>query len=184
MEEKSDLVTLVVRHSVKPSARHDYESWLKKIGPERARFSGYLAANVIRPSGGSGSYTVVLRFDHRENLSRWLASEARKRFIQDAQSFLEAAEEIEHQTGPEFWFTPETPPHPRPKPYKQFLLSLSAIYPLILAVPWALQPLFTAVPGLAHPLAAKLLTAVIVVLLMVYLIMPRYSRWLGAWLLR
>ncbi len=184
MKEKNDLATLVIRHSVKPSARHDYESWLKKIGPERQRFKGYLAANVIRPSSASGPYTIVLRFHCHENLSGWIESEARSRFVQDAQSYLDATEELEHQTGLEYWFTPETPAHPRPRPYKQFLVTLSAIYPLILLVPMALQPLFSAVPTLAHPLAAKFLTAVIVVLLMIYVIMPRYTRRLGAWLIR
>lgn len=181
-EEKNDLATLIIRHHVKAAAGHDYESWLKEIAREGQRFKGHLGANVIRPSAGSGSYTIVVRFDSEANLLHWMESEVRKRLVHDAQPHLEIPEDLEIQTGMEYWFTPQSPKQAHAKPFKQFLVSLSAIYPLIVVVPWSLQPLFNAIPLLAHPLAAKFVTAVIVVLLMVYVVMPRYTRLVAAWL--
>lgn len=181
MEDKNDLATLVIRHRVYPSAKHDYESWLKKTAREGQRFKGHLGASVIRPSD-DGPYTIVVRFEAQDKLSRWIGSETRKRLVLEAQSFLQAAEHLELQTGPAYWFTPQSAKPARPKPFKQFLVTLGAIYPLIVAVPWALQPLFATVPFLAHPLMAKFMTAVIVVLVMVYIVMPRCMRWWAAWL--
>ena len=63
-------------------------------------------------------------------------------------------------------------------PYKQFLLVLSVIYPLSLVVPGLLQSL---------PLPAEargLLAATVIVGLMTYVIMPRYTRLVSAWLYR
>jgi antibiotic biosynthesis monooxygenase (ABM) superfamily enzyme len=181
MEDKNDLATLVIQHRVNPSATHDYESWLMKAAREGQRFKGHLGASVIRPSG-DGPYTIVVRFEAQDMLSRWIGSEARKRLVQEVQSFLQTAEHLEMQTGPAYWFTPQSAKPARPKPIKQFLVSLGAIYPLIVVVPWALQPLFTTASFLAHPLAGKFMTAVVVVFLMVYIVMPRCMRWWGAWL--
>lgn len=181
-EERNDLATLVIHHHVKPVARQGYETWLKQIAREGQRFKGHLGANVIRPSDDSGAYTIVVRFDAEASLVGWMESGTRHRLLQHAQPYLEKPEALEIETGMEYWFTPQSPKPARPKPFKQFLISLSAIYPLIVAVPWALQPVFDAVPRLGHPLAAKLVIAVIVVGLMVYVVMPRYTRLLWAWL--
>ena len=178
------IATLVIQHQVKPSGQHDYESWLKQVAREGRRVPGHLGANVIRPSGASGPYTIVVRFDSHDSLSDWLASAVRKRLLDEAQPFLDAPEVHELPTGLEYWFTPPSPQATHAKPFKQFLVSLSAIYPLIVVVPWALQPLFAAVPQFSHPLVVKFVTAVIVVLLMVYVIMPRYTRRVAAWLYR
>lgn len=181
-EEKIDVATLVIRHHVKAAANHDYECWLKEIAREGQRFRGHLGANVIRPSAGAGSYTIVVRFDSEASLLCWMESEIRKRLVHDAHPYMELPEELEVQTGLEYWFTLQSTKQAHAKPFKQFLISLSAIYPLIVVVPWSLQPLLSSIPLLAHPLAAKFLTAVIVVLLMVYVVMPRYTRLVAAWL--
>ena len=182
LEEKNDLATLVIHHHVKATARQDYETWLNDIAREGQRSRGHLGANVIRPSDGCASYTIVVRFDSEPSLHEWMESDTRHRLLQQAHPHLDAPEELEIGTGMAYWFTPRSPEPQRARPFKQFLVSLSAIYPLIVAVPWALQPLLIAVPPLAHPLAAKLLTAVIVVLLMVYVVMPRYARLVAGWL--
>jgi antibiotic biosynthesis monooxygenase (ABM) superfamily enzyme len=184
LEEKNGLATLVIHHHVKAPARHDYESWLKEIAREGQRFKGHLGANLIRPADGLGSYTIVVRFDSEASLRDWMESNTRQRLLQRAQPYLEAPEVLEIETGMEYWFTPRSPKPQRARPFKQFLVSLSAIYPLIVTVPWALQPLFNAVPLLSHPLAAKLVVAVVVVLLMVYVVMPRYTRLVAGWLYR
>lgn len=73
----------------------------------------------------------------------------------------------------------------RPAPakrYKQFLITLSVIYPLTMLVPWAYQWLLGSIPGFANYWVAHLIAAATVVGLMAYLIMPRYTRLLAKWL--
>lgn len=183
MEEMNNLATLVIQHHVSLSAKSEYESWLTKVAHEGQRFKGHLGASVIRPLG-DGPYTIVVRFAAQDRLSHWIGSEVRKRLVMEAQPFFHAVERLESQTGGAFWFTPQAAKPARPKPFKQFLVTLAAIYPLITAVPWALQPLLAAAPHLAHPLLVKFMTAVIVVFLMVYIVMPRCMRWLAGWLCR
>lgn len=184
MDSPNDVATLVIQHHVKPTARDAYESWVRKIAQEGQHFKGHLGVNVIRPHGVSSSYTIVLRFDSHENLRGWIDSETRQGLLREAGPLLSAKEDLELQTGLEYWFTPPHTRQPSAKAFKQFLITLSAIFPLTVIVPWALQPLFAAAPLFANFWIAKLLVATAVVWLMVYVIMPRYTRLVAGWLFR
>jgi uncharacterized protein len=126
----------------------------------------------------------VLHFDRLEHLEQWLASDVRKRLVAKVQHLLEDGDQVEIKTGLEFWFTPPVSEQKRAKPHKQFLITLSAIFPLTVLVPWALAPLFRAAPALGFPGISNLLVAAVVVALMTYVIMPRYVRLIAGWLYR
>lgn len=177
------IVTLVIQHHLIAGAEPQYEAWLKDIIPAALGFTGHLGVNVIRPAAGSEVYTVVLRFDTHEHVRDWIESDTRQRLIERVQPLLAKSEQVEIKTGLEYWFTP--PPgsaQQKAKPFKQFLVTLSAIFPLTVVVPWLLEPLFQAVPVLALPLVANFCVAVIIVFLMIYVIMPRYTRLIARWL--
>jgi len=182
-------VTLVIQHHIIGGAQADYEAWLKQIIPAAMGFDGHLGVNVIRPVAGSDRYTVVLRFDSHEHVDQWITSDTRKRLIAQVQPLLAKEEQRDLTTGLEYWFTPEDAPQKKAKPYKQFLVTLSAIYPLTVIVPWLLAPVIHGVPLLAYPLLAypllaKLLVALVIVGLMTYVIMPRYTKLIASWLFR
>jgi uncharacterized protein len=125
----------------------------------------------------------VLHFDSVSNLHRWLSSDTRGRLIEKIRPDLRADEDVEIKTGFEFWFTP-TAGGKHAKPYKQFLVTLSAIFPMTVIVPWLLQPLFARLSILTLPLVSQLLVAVIIVGLMTWCIMPYYTRLIARWLYR
>jgi antibiotic biosynthesis monooxygenase (ABM) superfamily enzyme len=71
------------------------------------------------------------------------------------------------------------PAQKHPEPYKQFLVTLSAIFPMTIVVPWALRPLFQVAPVatvLNLPGISNLTVSAIIVGLMTYVIMPRFTR--------
>jgi antibiotic biosynthesis monooxygenase (ABM) superfamily enzyme len=179
---ENSIVTLVIQHRVKTGAGPQYEAWLNEIIPAAQRYTGHLGVNVIRPGEGSDTYTVVLNFDTHEHLRGWAESDTRSGFIERVKPLLVTDEQIEIKTGLEYWFTPSGPPQKKAKPFKQFLVTLSAIFPLTVVVPWLLTPLFRLVPTLALPVVSNFLVAVIIVFLMIYLIMPRYTKLISRWL--
>jgi antibiotic biosynthesis monooxygenase (ABM) superfamily enzyme len=183
VREVPDMVTAVIRHEIEPEAQPRYEQWLQRIVPLAARFPGHRGVNVIRPAPGSSTYTVTIRFDSVRHAEDWLHSQARKELIAQAAPLLKQPESVETVSGLEFWFTPAGG-RPMVKPWKQFLLSLAAIYPLTMVVPWLLRPLFERVPALQQGLLSHLLVAAAIVALMTWVIMPRVTRLLGRWLVR
>ncbi|WP_194725050.1 antibiotic biosynthesis monooxygenase [Noviherbaspirillum malthae] len=174
--------SLVVRHEVRPKEKENYELWLKSIAMEAQRFAGHMGVNIIRPHDSSGSYTIVLRFDSDEHLNSWLESDTRRRFIDDIRPTLVKEEELEMHTGLEYWFTPPSERRLQARPFKQFLITLSAIFPLTVVLPWILKPVFDYIPLLGRPVINNFILAVVIVYLMVYVIMPRYTRLVAKWL--
>ena len=118
-----------------------------------------------------------------EHAEDWFRSDVRRQLVDEVEPLLERAEKVDTVTGLEFWFMPPAGQKP-PKPYKQFLLALSVIYPLTLIVPWALRPLLERVPVLQYRLIDHLIVAAIIVGLMTYIVMPRYTRLMAKWLYR
>ena len=182
---RPDMVTVVIRHEVAPASVPQYEQWLTRIIPVAARFPGHRGVTVIRPSGDARSYTVTLRFETLRQAEDWLRSDARRELVQELAPLVERAETVDTVTGIEFWFVPPAGAAPkRAAPYKQFLLTLSVIYPLTLVVPWAVHPLGEVLPALRGVLLDRLLVAAVIVFLMTYVVMPRYTRLVARWLYR
>jgi uncharacterized protein len=181
---RPDVVTSVIQHRVQAGARVQYEAWLQKITPAAQHFPGHQGVNVLRPAAGADVYTVVLHFDTLEHLQGWLGSETRRQLIAEIEPLLVSGECVDIKTGLEFWFTPPTPTQQHPPPYKQFLLTLSMIFPLTVLVPRALRPLLQSAPALGLPVVSNFVISALIVGLMTYVIMPRYTRLMSRWLYR
>ncbi|MFN3988109.1 MAG: antibiotic biosynthesis monooxygenase [Rhodocyclaceae bacterium] len=177
-----ETVTGIIVHQPRRDARDEYEGWLLAIREACRRFPGYLCTDVVRPVSGQDTYTVIIRFVGVEALRAWIESDVRREFLQRIEHALERGDRYVIQTGLDFWFAP--PAVKPPVRWKQFLLTLSAIFPLTVIVPWALSPLLGSWQGLAAMLGGKLLVASCIVSLMVYVIMPHYTRMVARWLYR
>ncbi len=176
-------VTTVIRQRPRHHETARYEAWLKEIIPVAQGFTGHRGVNVIRPHAAGEPYAIILHFDAVANLRRWLDSDIRVRLVDRIRPFLDSEEDIDIKTGLEFWFTPQ-PAARLVKPYKQFAATLSVIFPLTMVIPPLLQPAFDWLPLLGLPGVRHFIVAAIIVGLMVYVIMPRYTRILSKWLFR
>ncbi|MNO50437.1 Antibiotic biosynthesis monooxygenase [compost metagenome] len=177
-----DAVTLLIRHQVMAEHHDDYEAWIREAAGASRRFPGHMGVAIIRPHAADAPYSLLLRFDTHEHLRAWIESPTRRHLVERARPWLQSIEEGEIETGLEFWFTPSSLAPLRARPFKQFLVTLSAIYPLTLLIPWALHPLQAHVALLRAPWLFGLLVAMVLVFVMVYLIMPRYTRLVARWL--
>lgn len=175
--EAGEAVAFIIIHTIREGAGPRYEAWLTEILGEVRRSPGYLGRDIFRPAHGGRRYTSVVRFDSRENLERWSASPVRRAFIDEVSPLLEEGDRHEIRTGIDFWFTPDG--GPPPKRWKQFVLTLSAVYPLTLILPRALD-LVPWPPGLAA--ARGFAVAASLTALLTFVIMPRYTRLVRRWL--
>lgn len=178
--DRGKSVAFIITHTIKAGQEARYEAWLMDILRAVSRTPGYLGREIFRPSQGMRTYTSILRFDSYDNLKAWAVSETRNALVSRVSDMLTKGDVHEIRTGIDFWFTPETTKPP--KPWKQFLLVLSAIYPLSLIIPYLLTPLFRAVTPLNHPLIRGLLIATTIVGLMTFVVMPPYTRLVKRWL--
>jgi len=174
--------TALITHRVRAGRHADYERWIGEIAPLSKASPGNLDWHIVRPvPGRSETYTVVIRFDTEAHLQEWLQSPARARLIEKARPLFVDGDRFSVNGGLDFWFAPAAPANV-PVRWKQFLATWSAIYPLVLGVPLLVAPVLRHL-GVAdgRPLTT-LVASGIVVFLMTYLVMPRYTRLLHRWL--
>lgn len=178
--DEAKSVAFIITHTIKGGEEERYEAWLSDILSLVSRAPGYLGREVFRPAQGTKTYTSILRFDTYHNLNAWAHSDDRKSMVSRVSDLLTKGDVHEVRTGVDFWFTPQY--IKPPKSWKQFLLVLSAIYPLTLIIPYLLNPLFGATGPLQFPLVKALIIAAVIVALMTFVIMPRYTRLVKRWL--
>ena len=175
--------TAVITHRVREGELAGYDRWLDEIGPICRSFPGHVDWQIIRPIPGlTATYTVVLRFDTLDHLSGWMHSSTRKELIDRVRPLLATDDDFYIHSGLDFWFTPEGARARVPVRWKQFLLTWSAIFPLVLLVPMAMVPLLHLAGVPDDPALTTLLVTGTVVFLMVYVIMPRYTKLVQRWL--
>jgi hypothetical protein len=175
--------TVVITHRVRPDRHAEYDAWVADIAPLCRAAPGHLDWHQVRPLAGlSDTYTIIVRFDTLEHLKGWMGSPVRQQFIDRVRPLLVAGDEYAVRSGLDFWFVPPGATTPVPVRWKQFLVTWSAIYPLALLVPLAVLPALhrLGVPAW-EPLATLAVTGCVVAL-MVYVVMPRYTRLLRRWL--
>ena len=177
--------TVVITHRVRENKHPEYERWLGEIAPRCKASPGCLDWQIVRPIPGlTETFTVVIRFDTVDHLKQWIDSPERARLIEQARPLLVTGDDFYISSGLDFWFTPTGAKAKIPVRWKQYLLTWSAIYPLALGVPSLVVP---ALNGAGAPNSLPLNTLVItgvVVFLMVYVVMPRYTRLMRRWLFR
>lgn len=181
--DSEQTASVVISHHVKDNFKDNYEAWLKEIIPISKSYPGHFGVSVVHPvPGATATYTVIIRFDTRKNLLFWMQSNDRKKLIEKVQPFLEGNDKFYVSSGLDFWFTPEGAKAKLPKKWKQFLVTWSAIFPLVLGisalVDWLINSLALT---LNHELKVLCLTF-FVVLMMVYVVMPRYTKLVHKWL--
>jgi antibiotic biosynthesis monooxygenase (ABM) superfamily enzyme len=175
-----DPVTVLYSRRVRPGREADFETWAHGIVAAARQFPGHLGASVLG-APGSREYHILFSFADRRSLRAWLESAERQRWLARLGDLLEADRGLQQLTGLETWFklpgsnVPTMKPPPR---WKMWLVSLVAVYPLVLAFQALLVPKMTQLP-----LALRALLFPLVLLsLMTFVVMPMVTRLLRRWL--
>jgi len=175
-----DPVTVLYSRRVKPGREADFEAWARGIVAAARQFPGHLGASVL-DAPGSREYHILFSFADRRSLRAWLDSDERRRWLARVGELLEADRGLQQLTGLETWFklpganVPTMTPPPR---WKMWLVSLIAVYPLVLAFQALVVPRMARLP---LPLRA-LVFPLVLLTLMTFVVMPMVTRALRRWL--
>lgn len=181
---KDQAVSLLIHHEVDVDALALYEAWLKKIIDIASGFAGHQGVFVLKPEQGKNKYEIAVSFSNEDFARAWLASEERQQLIAEIEPALLASDDVEIQSGIDYWFSSIAPPMQQPVRWKQWLLLSLAIWVLMLIF----EPIFTGVFSLLPTLSSwglrQALFAGFNVALLVYFIMPRLVKLSSPWLFK
>jgi antibiotic biosynthesis monooxygenase (ABM) superfamily enzyme len=175
--------TVVITHNVLVGKQQEYENWLNEISPISKKSTGFLDWQIIRPIPNlTYTFTVILRFDTIENLKNWIESKERKKLIEKALPFFAKEDKYTIKSGLDFLFLPENENAKIPVRWKQYFVTWSAIFPLATFIPMILLPLLRNFGFPQNRYIDSFLVSGLIVFIMVYLLMPPYTRLIKKWL--
>ena len=187
VQDKS--VTVIVRDQVRKSRLKDYEEWLKVVHEKLTSFRGFSGLEIVPPNENTATdqkenleYHIIFRFDNYDNLQLWEKSNFLADQLNEASDFPHSQAHIQYVEGMELWYdlSDKLPRVGKPLYWKQVLVTIFTVYPLILGADLLLGLLFP-----MHKLNPKLaifFSVIIVASLMVYPVMPFVTRHIGSWL--
>ncbi len=177
--------TVVITHRVRNDKHATYEKWVEEISPLAKEAPGHLDWHIVRPIPGiSETYAVIIRFDTDAHLKEWMDSPTRAGLIEKVQPLLVAGDDFFVRSGLDFWFTPAGAKAQVPVRWKQYLITWSAIYPLVLGVSFIAELVLRYFGVSNNRFITTLVVTGIVVCLMVYVVMPRYTKLISRWLFK
>ena len=174
-----DPVTVLVTRRPIAGREAEFEDYIKGITQAASRQPGHLGSTIFSPSGGKDpAYRILFRFDRRSNLERWEQSAERDKWREVARQ-VSQPREAQVETGLEAWFNVpncDVPAHP-PRARMAAVVWLG-VFLIVSVLNVVLSPFIDSWPMLLRTLV---FTGVVVVLL-TWVVMPRLTRWLSAWL--
>jgi len=174
------VVTEVVTTYVKPGKDHEYQAWAEKIHQAEAEFPGYRGSYLQPPASQRQHYwTTLVRFATPEQLDRWLGSDIRKAFLRQHEELVQSWEHHRLPSSFSGWFPTDAETSESPKTWKQSMIVILMLFPIVMLEIRFLSPLLRGVS--TSP--ATFIGNVISVVLLAWPFMPLAIASMKWWLL-
>ncbi|OQA30132.1 MAG: hypothetical protein BWY56_02562 [Acidobacteria bacterium ADurb.Bin340] len=172
--------TVVVARRVRPGCEDVFQEWADGFTREVTSRAGCLTCQLVPPLGkAQPEWVFVSTFDTPQNLRAWIESPERAQWLAQAEPLVEGPGEAQVISGLEqlFGLLPPTVAPPPPV-WKVAVSVLVGLYPLTLFSQAVLGPLLG---GWPLPVRGAV-SAVLMVILMTWVVMPGVTRALKPWL--
>lgn len=125
-------VTEVIITQIDPKNEEDYRKWSAKIHRIESKFPGFRGVYIQSPHQNKGSFWVtLLQFDTQAHLDHWLSSEERKEVLKEASHLTSSLETHRIASPYAGWFYSIPDKETIPSVWKQTLLVLLVIFPIV-----------------------------------------------------
>lgn len=165
----------------RPGLEAEFEVFLDRLRATLQAFPGAQDVTVVRPAAPSRDYLLLYRFDNGHSLGRWRRSSQRQALTDQSAHLTEQPPLERNINGTGGWFTlPGGEVVRPPARWKTWLLTMSALYPLLTVL------VLLADAGLVRlpvPLRFALLVPVVTAL-MTWVVMPVLTQLAAPWLYR
>lgn len=118
---------------VDPDRVSAYREWIGKMHEAESKFAGFRRTFVQPPQDlKRGSWITFLQFDTTEHLQQWLDSPIRHELLKEAKSFIRSLESHHVVSGFSGWFANRSNLEAPPAAWKQTMLVLLVLFPLVM----------------------------------------------------
>ncbi|MCC6313410.1 MAG: antibiotic biosynthesis monooxygenase [Thermomicrobiales bacterium] len=178
----AESVSVIVSTRIVPGQEAAFRTWEQRIAATQARAPGFQGYRLEPPIPDvQEDWVAILRFDTDAHLQGWLGSPERRALLAEANRFTAESHVRTVRTGFDQWFRMDGAGSAPPEAWKQNMLVLLALYPVVFLFGALVQgPLLQARAGLPFWLALFVGNAVSVLILsqLVPLVSDRFGWWL------
>lgn len=172
-------VTEVFVTEVSPENENEYREWLAKIHRAEAKSPGFRGVYVQAPNQTENrKWISFLQFDTQKNLEGWLSSSERKALLEISTTLINSIESHRLASPYGGWFSSLKSREKQVSIWKQTMIVLLALFPLVMLELRFLSPLLA---PLNNSLAIFISNTVSVTLL-AWPLIPFCIKYLGWWL--
>jgi len=137
-------VTEVVTTHVKPGKDKEYQAWAEKAHRVEAQFPGYRGGFLQPPASEHQHYwTTLVRFNTPESLDAWLDSDARRELLREHEALVQSWEHHRMTNSFAGWFPTDPTSGDSPSTWKQSMLVVVMLFPVVVLEIKFLTPLIT-----------------------------------------
>jgi antibiotic biosynthesis monooxygenase (ABM) superfamily enzyme len=175
-------VSVVISTRVKPGREAEFRQWERRIAAAQARAPGFQGYRFEPPVAGvHEDWVAILRFDSDASLQGWMDSPARAALLKEGEDFTETFHARVVRTGFESWFGAASPATAMAPAWKQNMVVLGLLYPVVFLFGWAVAtPLLQG--RLGWPFWFALFVGNIFSVLVLSKLVPLVCNGLGWWL--
>lgn len=140
-QEDRHSITEVIITEVRPEKASFYKVWMAKIHEAEAKFPGFKGVYVQPPRESQGkTWITLLQFDTPENLDLWLHSAERADLLKESEVLIASLETHRVISSYSGWFSSMAKNEEVPPVWKQTMIVLLVLFPIVmLEIRW-LQP--------------------------------------------
>lgn len=172
-------VTEVFFSQVKPENEHAFREWMAKMHHAEAKFPGFKGVYVQTPGRSKGgNWITLLQFDSPENLDRWLSSKERLAILKEAGPLLKSLDSHRVESPYAGWFSSMERGGEVPPAWKQTMIVLLVLYPLVMLEMKFLSPHLTELNPALATFIGNAISVSLVSWPMVPLAITLLNRWL------
>jgi uncharacterized protein len=125
-------VSAVISTRIKPGQDAAYRAWEQRIAAAQSKAPGFQGYRFEPPVPGvQEDWLAIVRFDTEANLQAWLDSPERQKLLREASAFTEEFHARIARTGFDQWFRVAAPGAAAPAAWKQNMLVLLLLYPVV-----------------------------------------------------
>lgn len=134
-------ITEMFVSQIKEGQEKAFLAWATKIHHNEALFPGFKGVYLQRPSQRNGSWVTLLQFETMQHLDNWLQSDVRQKLLAESSPFVSTIESHRIISPYAGWFASIAKTGEIPSAWKQSMLVLLMLFPIVMLEIMFLNPL-------------------------------------------